>query len=567
MIDIILTSLNEWPASLFTRNFRVHSGIPIGLYEGGPCSPVALVYGDISEQKLKEVSNYYSAIIAIPSLEDDEIPEEPCRYEFMTVKAPILAKLQSINREGFTCFVKTSESKPLVLEGYTDYTITMIFAADLIKATIRILSGELEKSTGTDRYGRHNPLPESVVYAPGVSLHFNLIEQIVRYVYRKLELPLLTIPRWPSSAPMAIFLSHDVDVVKKWTVKRIVYELLLSMKELLQLRGNRLVKTIESLSDAMRGIDPYWNFDELLFLESGNNCKSTWFFAPFGGEYNHRETVIDPVYRRKPSEITAMIRRIIEKDCELAFHGTRNAFHDVNALKHQLGSYENRLGFKLLGVRHHYLMFRHGKTLETAAAAGLMYDSTMGFSRRVGFRNGIAAPFFPFPVSHAAGKIIEIPLNFMDSVFIHSDDEPEAIKRRIHEAYLYAKAVGGLFRLLVHPGNMDPTEVPELSHFYHSFIPRCRLDQARSMTGIELARWWTVREDILRSLEYTPGKWRIKGIALPDELDFTISAPKIASMKFSIEGAIGASELKRDTLTIRPGQIDPDKGISFVWRK
>ena len=48
MIDLILTSPGEGPATLFTRNFRVHAGIPVGLYEGGPRAPVVLVYGDIS---------------------------------------------------------------------------------------------------------------------------------------------------------------------------------------------------------------------------------------------------------------------------------------------------------------------------------------------------------------------------------------------------------------------------------------------------------------------------------------------------------------------------------------
>ena len=43
MIDLILTSPPERPITLFTRNFRVHSGIPIGLYSEGERSPVALV--------------------------------------------------------------------------------------------------------------------------------------------------------------------------------------------------------------------------------------------------------------------------------------------------------------------------------------------------------------------------------------------------------------------------------------------------------------------------------------------------------------------------------------------
>ena len=67
-----------------------------------------------------------------------------------------------------------------------------------------------------------------------------------------------------------------------------------------------------------------------------------------------------------------MIRRIVGDGCELALHGTRNAFFDVKALKNQLESYECRIGFKLAGVRHHFLMFRHGKTLEAAAEAGFL---------------------------------------------------------------------------------------------------------------------------------------------------------------------------------------------------
>jgi len=567
MIDLILTDLSEGPATIFTRNFRVHSGIPIGLYEDGPRSPVVLVYGDISENMLRELSEHYSAIIAIPSLENDEIPENPCHYETMTVKAPILAKLQTIRREGFNTFVNTFEGGALVLEGHTDNVLTLIFTADLIKATIRILSGELELDSGMDNHGRHKPAPESVINAPAVSFHFNLIEHIIHYAYRKINLPLLYIPRWPRSAPLALFLSHDVDVVRKWTTKRSIYELLLSISELFRFKSSRLTNTISSIFNTMRGIDPYWMFDELFFMESSNGFKSTWFFAPFGGEYQKRENDFDPVFRRKASEITSMIRRIIDNNCEFALHGTRRAFLDSKALKSQIDSYESRIGLKIQGIRNHYLMFRHGKTFESVSAAGLLYDATLGFSDRPGFRNGIASPFFPFPVSHPAGKIAEIPLNFMDTIFLHADDGPDAIIRRITEAYLYAKAAGGLFSVLIHPGNMDQLEIPNLVQFYRSFLPRCRLDQAYSMTGIELYKWWTAREKVLKILEFSPNMWRIKGVEIPEYMDFALVAQNIRTLKFSIEGVKGSSELNREKLIIRPDSVDPEKGITFIKKE
>jgi len=567
MIDLILTDPSEGPATLFTRNFRVHSGLPIGLYSEGSRSPVAMVYGDVSIDTLKDISEHYSAIIAIPSMQNDEIPEQPYHYETMTVKAPILASIQSINRKGFKDFVKTFEGGPLVLRGQTDGVLTLLFTADLIKSTIRILSGEMEMNTGKDSYGRHNPPSENITSSPAVSLHFNLIENVVRYVYKHLGLPLLTIPMWPASAPLAVFLSHDVDVVKKWTVKRSIYELFMGLRELVLFRKKHLSETIFSIIEAIRDRDPYWKFDDLLIMEKGNGFISTWFFAPFGGEFNRRENDFDPIYHRNTAQITSMIRRILENGCEVALHGTRRAFLDANVLKRQLESFENRLGFKLFGVRHHYLMFRHGHTFEAAAEAKFLYDATLGYSHIHGFRNGISSPFFPFPKAHPAGKIVEIPLNFMDGMFINTKDNPEAVMRRVIEAHLFAKAAGGLFSVLIHPGNMDHLEIPELEQFYHSLLSRFRMDHARSMTGAELALWWTKREEVLKTLEYGSDVWRIKGVSLPEDMDFTISAPDIKNMRFVIEGAKGASVVHQDSLTIRPGSIDPEKGITIIKKK
>ena len=564
MIDLILTSPAGGPASLFTRNFRVHSGIPIGLYEGGPCSPCALIYGEISDDILREFGDYYRSLIAIPSVADDEIPPHPAHYETMTVKAPILASIQNMGRPGFEPFIGTFEGAPLILEGMSGGAYTLIFTADLVKSTIRILSGELEQHTGSDEHGRPNPPPEYVTETPAVSLHFNLIEQAVRHVYKRIEEPLFSIPRWPSSAPMAVFLSHDVDVVKKWTIKRVAYESMRALGNMLRFNFGETVKIINGLSSAIEGKDPYWDFNELIFLEGSNGFSSTWFFAPFGGEYTSRTNPIDPVYRRRSSEITSVIRKLYENDCEIALHGTRSAYNNTDELKRQLASFEERLGFRLNGVRHHYLMFDRDATFEATAKAGLAYDATLGFSDRAGFRNGMASPFFPCNTDETAGSVIEIPLMFMDTMFLHAKSGVDTAKRKVTEAYLYAKAAGGLFSMLIHPGNMDESEIPDLAHFYHSLVPRCCLDKALSMNAAELTRWWLARERVLRSIEIGSNVWRIQGIDLPPDMDFAISAPNIKFMKFSIEGARGASELSHDRLTIRPGSVETSRGITFI---
>ena len=98
----------------------------------------------------------------------------------------------------------------------------------------------------------------------------------------------------------------------------------------------------------------------------------------------------------------------------------------------------------------------------------------------------MAAPFFPFPVDHPAGALVEIPLNFMDTLFANSGKDVEAMKRRVTESYLYAKAAGGLYSTLVHPSNMPADEMPGLEQFYQSLLLRFRMDGACSLTGAEL---------------------------------------------------------------------------------
>ena len=154
----------------------------------------------------------------------------------------------------------------------------------------------------------------------------------------------------------------------------------------------------------------------------------------------------------------------------------------------------------------------------------------------------------------------------MDGVFLNEGEDVETLKRQIIEAYLYAKTAGGMFSMLVHPGNLDPAEMPELASFYRSFLPRCRLDNARSMTGAEIASWWHAREEVLRSVEFMPDLWRIRNVEIPPSMEFSISAPDIKGMKFAIEGVHGSSSLSNNTLRIRPGAVDPSRGIAILRR-
>ena len=545
----------EEAASLFRRNFSVHSGIAVS--PGPGQAPVALVYGDCTLDSLRPLAESYSGLVAIPA----QPPADPSAcgnsdtYRLNGAEVPLFAPVDAQAVPGFRPFAATEQGRTLAWEGRLGTAEVVLFTADLVSESQRLLSGGFEAATGTDGHGRHNPPPPEVYRTPAVSFHFNLVARAVRRVYDRAELPLLSIPRWPASAPMALFLSHDVDAVKKWTGKRVLYELALSA-----LRRENPGPALRSIAAGLRGRDPYWRFDELLELEAESGFPSTWFFAPFGGDYDRRTRPIDPVYRRRSAELVEAFARIGSRGCEIGLHGVRDAFVEAAELRRQLEQLEQHAGSRLDGLRFHYLMFRHGSTYAAAAETGLRYDASRGFSDRAGFRDGMAAPWFPFA---EGSDLVELPLHCMDGLFLLAGD-PETAASEVQEAYRLSRAAGGMFSFLLHPGCLDPLEIPGLESFYRELLSRARRDGCLGMTGRQLCDWWLARERVLKSLEFSPGRWRTAGVPVPEEMEFAFSAPPDSAAEVSLESGEAAARRQNGDLVLRPGPDDPERGITFL---
>ena len=542
------------PFSLFRRNFPVHSGIPVAATPDQ--TRVALVYGDCSPDSLLPLAETCPGLVAIPRSPAGASPgDETASYRFGDASVPLFYPFDAPDAPEFRPFAVTEQGGTLAWEGRLGAAEVVLFTADLVSESHRLLSGAFEAGTGTDEHGRHNPPAPAAYRTPAVSFHFNLIASAVRRVFERAGLPLLSIPRWPASAPMALFLSHDVDAVKKWTGKRVLYELARAA-----LRRESPGPALRSIAAGLRGRDPYWSFDELLRLEAESGFASTWFFAPFGGDYDRRARPIDPVYRRPATELSRAFRRIRDRGCEIGLHGVRDGFAEAAELRRQRQTLERQTRCELDGLRFHYLMFRRGSTYAAAAAAGLRYDASRGFSDRAGFRDGMAAPWFPFP---GGSDLVELPLHCMDGLFLHAA-EAETAAGEVMEAYRLAGAAGGMFSFLLHPGCLDPLEVPGLDAFYRKLLRRAREDGCRGMTGRQLCDWWLARERVLKSLEFRPGGWKIAGVPVPGEMEFAFSLPPGSAPEVSLEGAEAVEQRHRDgALVVRPGPVDPRRGIAF----
>src|SRR5262249_36524368 len=114
-------------------------------------------------------------------------------------------------------------------------------------------------------------------------------------------------------------------------------------------------------------------------------------------------------------------------------------------------------GRQPLGGRQHYLRFAVPDTWRSWAAAGLAYDSTLGFSEAPGFRAGTcyAYPVFDLVERRPLG-LVERPLIAMEaSLLDHCGLEPEAAADEMRRLREVCRRFDGDFVFLWHNNRLS----------------------------------------------------------------------------------------------------------------
>jgi hypothetical protein len=143
---------------------------------------------------------------------------------------------------------------------------------------------------------------------------------------------------------------------------------------------------------------------------------------------------------------------------------------------------------------------------ETAAIheeIGLLYDSSICFAKRSGFRFGICSPFHLYdPIRHQPIKSLELPTSLMDdhlfkyfrlSYFSKPQLEIDALINSIKE-------FGGLFFVDYHVRGFNETFYPKWAESYEYILKKIKEEgDFYSDTPLNIAKHWKNREEgILR---------------------------------------------------------------------
>ena len=251
-------------------------------------------------------------------------------------------------------------------------------------------------------------------------------------------------PEFSYKKTMFDFLT-TIDVDNAWAYKnkgwfRVVAA---SLKALLRGRHQTNVKRFRVLTG--KDPDPYDTYDYIDQCYAGNKEHLHFFFlVGRGGRYDRN---VSP----RNENLRNLIRRL-SGAYAVGLHPSYRSSRMGSELRHEKGVLEEILGHSVDASRQHFLRIELPKTYRRLLKAGIKTDYTMGYADCIGFRAGIASPFYFYDLKYDEKTSLRlVPLSVMDvTLKKYLDLSPEQAWDEIRKIMLEVKKYGGTFVSLWH---------------------------------------------------------------------------------------------------------------------
>lgn len=316
---------------------------------------------------------------------------------------------------------------------------------DVIASAFFWLSGWQEVTVTTrDEHGRF-PYDASLQAALGC------IDQPLVDVYRMWLAEALAArgrsvrrPSWRGK-PWAVVMTHDIDLLRKRRLGTV-------LRAIPRRDGNRGA----ALRQALLASDPRRrSIARMATAERVRGSGATYFFktaarGPWDVPYDHD----DPYLRALVADLEATF--------EIGLHPSYFAHDHASHLHEELDRLAELTTVRPTTVRQHFLRFDPVVTPRLQHDAGFELDTTLGFSRREGFRRGTCVPFPLFDVrANRPLDLWELPLTVMDTtLFTHRGLDAEGAAAAVDRLFAACRRVGGCCVLLWHNTSYDEVDYP-----------------------------------------------------------------------------------------------------------
>ena len=256
-----------------------------------------------------------------------------------------------------------------------------------------------------------------------------------------------------------LVLSHDVDTPARYGViggGRLLRNILVDLLREPQRDRRALVMAPAIWKASTQRIDkrdPFNTFDWIMDRSEEIGLRNAFYFLC--GRTDRRR---DGHYEPDHPAIIDLMRRINARGHEIGLHPSFNTYMDAQRLKSEAKRLRDicaaaGIQQQHYGVRMHYLRWSTPDTMRGLDAAGLVYDTTLGYAKHPGFRCGTCHEYQAFdPVLGQALAIRLRPLIVMESTVIGGlrPKDSAAAEARLIRLMEACHRVDGNFTLLWH---------------------------------------------------------------------------------------------------------------------
>jgi len=163
----------------------------------------------------------------------------------------------------------------------------------------------------------------------------------------------------------------------------------------------------------------------------------------------------------KNKAFRCLINRLLNtQNCEVGIHPSYKSNTPNNRVKEEVKRLKDITGRDVILSRQHFLMHKMPNTYQNLIELGIVEEHTMGYSTHLGFRAGIAAPFYFFDLTKNESTNLKLyPFCAMDITPLHyMKQNPDEAIETLTELMNEVKAVNGLFVSLWHNESFSETE-------------------------------------------------------------------------------------------------------------
>ncbi len=204
--------------------------------------------------------------------------------------------------------------------------------------------------------------------------------------------------------------THDIDYIERFSGAKSFFKA--SVRAIMDFKNPLSVWQSYSSKKANPSLDPYNSFNRLL-LTSGTPTKEIYFLM--GGEhvYDNQYSLDHPIFLEA-------IHIAKERGYKIGIHPSYLSWDKSKIIKSEKERLENNIGQTIDISRQHYLHFDILKTPNALLESGIKEDSSIGFTKEIGFRAGTGFPYFLYDFNtEKKSALLEKPLVFMDSAALH----------------------------------------------------------------------------------------------------------------------------------------------------